>query len=191
MNSLIFKELLYKYCVDFCSCFKMFPTNVHNAGFYLQIRCILYVTFCTLSIIYCTLSIIWWTPSHPNEKSMNNSAIEWDIEKTISQHLLNSKSLILGLLKTRDIANLSEKGIHHMMYPIHHMMYPVHHMMDPPIHHMMDGVHHMMDGVHHMMDLHYIIYCYIYRRRICLLFRKFVFIQFISINLHTGWAGSK
>ena len=104
------------------------------------------------------LSIIWWTPSHPNEKSMNNSVIEWDIEKSISQHSLNSNSLILGLLKTRDIANLSKKGIHHMMYPVHHMMYPVHHMMDPPIHHMMDGVHHMMDGVHHMMDLYYIIY---------------------------------
>ena len=128
----------------------------------------------TLSIIWWTLSIIWWTPthhimnpcpsydgpqSHPNENSMNNSAIEWDIEKTISQHSMNSNSLILGLLKTRDIANLSKKGIHHMMYPVHHMMYPVHHMMDPPIHHMMDGVHHMMDGVHHMMDLHYIIYC--------------------------------
>ena len=76
------------------------------------------------------LSIIWWTPSHPNEKSMNNLAIGWDIEKTISQHPLNSNSLILGLLKTRDIANLSKKGIHHMMYPIHHMMYPIHHMMD-------------------------------------------------------------
>ena len=85
--------------------------------------------------------------------------MEWDNEKTISQHPLNSNSLILGLLKTRDIANLSKKGIHHMMYPVHHMMYPVHHMMNPPIHHMMDGVHHMMDGVHHMMDLHYIIYC--------------------------------
>ena len=105
------------------------------------------------------LSIIWWTPSHPNEISMNYSAMEWDIEKTISQHPLNSNSLILGLLKTRDIANLSKKGIHHMMYPVHHMMYPVHHMMNPPIHHMMDGVHHMMDRVHHRMDLHYIIYC--------------------------------
>ena len=58
------------------------------------------------------LSIIWWTPSHPNEESMNNSAIEWDIEKTISQHPLNSNSLILGLLKTRDIANLLKRGIH-------------------------------------------------------------------------------
>ena len=92
------------------------------------------------------------------------SAIERDIERTISQHSLNSNSLILGLLKTRDIANLSKKGIHHMMYPIHHMMYPVHHMMDPPIHHMMDGVHHMMDGVHHMMDLYYIIYCKIFAK---------------------------
>ena len=35
---------------------------------------------------------------------------------------LNSNSIILGLLKTRDTVNLSKKGIHHMMYPVHHMM---------------------------------------------------------------------
>ena len=93
----------------------------------------------SLSIIWWTLSIILCTPTHymmdpcpsydgpqtvPNQKVMNNSAIQWRIKKIISYHSLNSNSLIHRLLKTRDIANLSKKGIHHIMYPIHHMMYP-------------------------------------------------------------------
>ena len=133
----------------------------------------LFIIWWTLSIIWWTLSIIWWTPthhimnpcpsydgpqSHPNENSMNNSAIEWDIEKTISQHSMNSNSLILGLLKTRDIANLSKKGIHHMMYPVHHMMYP-YPSYDVPLSNIWcTPIQQMLDGVHHMMDL----YCFIY-----------------------------
>ena len=39
-------------------------------------------------------------------------------------------SLILGLLKTRDLGNLTKNGIHNMMDPIHHMLDGVHHMMD-------------------------------------------------------------
>ena len=119
----------------------------------------LFIIWWTLSIIWWTLSIIWCTPTHymmdpcpsydgpqtvPNQKVMNNSAIQWRIKKIISQHSLNSNSLIHRLLKTRDIANLSKKGIHHIMYPIHHMMYPYPAYDVPlsiiwctPIHHMM------------------------------------------------------
>ena len=121
----------------------------------------------TLFIIWWTLSIILCTPIHymmdpcpsydgpqtvPNQKVMNNSAIQWRIKKIISQHSLNSNSLIHRLLKTRDIANLSKKGIHHIMYPIHHMMYPYPAYDVPlsiiwctPIHHMLHPVHHMME----------------------------------------------
>jgi len=80
----------------------------------------------------------------PNQKVMNNSAIQWRIKKMFPQHSLNTNSLIHRLLKTRDIANLSKKGIHHIMYPIHHMMYPYPAYDVPlsiiwctPIHHMM------------------------------------------------------
>ena len=97
----------------------------------------LFIIWWTLSIIWWTLSIILCTPIHymmdpcpsydgpqtvPNQKVMNNSAIQWRIKKMFSQHSLNSNSLIHRLLKTRDIANLSKKGIHHMM-DLHYIIY--------------------------------------------------------------------
>ena len=128
----------------------------------------------TLFIIWWTLSIILCTPIHymmdpcpsydgpqtvPNQKVMNNSAIQWRIKKIISQHSLNSNSLIHRLLKTRDIANLSKKGIHHIMYPIHHMMYPYPAYDVPlsiiwctPIHHMMYPYPSYVAPHHHMME---------------------------------------
>ena len=63
------------------------------------------------------------------QTSMNNSATELDIKKKISELNLKMNSLILGLVKTRDLGNLTKNGIHNMMDPIHHMLDPVHHMM--------------------------------------------------------------
>ena len=98
----------------------------------------------------------------PNQKVMNNSAIQWRIKKIISQHSLNSNSLIHRLLKTRDIANLSKKGIHHIMYPIHHMMYP-YPAYDVPLSIIWcTPIHHMLHPVHHMMEELKNIYCYIW-----------------------------
>ena len=134
----------------------------------------MYTNFLGLTL-WWTLSIIWCTPTHymmdpcpsydgpqtvPNQKVMNNSAIQWRIKKIISQHSLNSNSLIHRLLKTRDIANLSKKGIHHIMYPIHHMMYP-YPAYDVPLSIIWcTPIHHMLHPVHHMMEELKNIYCF-------------------------------
>ena len=60
---------------------------------------------------------------------MNNSTTDLDIKKKISELNLKMNSLILGLLKTRVLGNLTKNGIHNMMDPIHHMLDGVHHMM--------------------------------------------------------------
>ena len=59
----------------------------------------------------------------PIQKVMDILAMQWCIKKLFSQHSLNSISLIHRLVKTRDIVNLSKKGIHHIMNPVHHLMY--------------------------------------------------------------------
>ena len=96
------------------------------------------------AIIWWTGSIIWWTrgPSYDGwgplydgpqiikiQTSMNNSTTDLDIKKKISELNLKMNSLILGLLKTRVLGNLTKNGIHNMMDPIHHMLDGVHHMM--------------------------------------------------------------
>ena len=63
------------------------------------------------------------------QTSMNNSTTKLDIKKKISELNLKMNSLILGLLKTRVLGNLTKNGIHNMMDPIHHMLDRVHHMM--------------------------------------------------------------